>query len=118
MYKSLLGGTIDWCNICCTGGGADSSERIVRKDAMESLQEMISSCDTSLNTFLSEGNVESKTADVLIGNIYDKKENELERIIEAVGKVAVKYSQWKEVESANKAMQVRWVASILVWEYL
>ncbi len=51
MYKRLLGGTIDWCNICCTGGGADFFERIARKDAMETLSEMISLCDTSLNTF-------------------------------------------------------------------
>ncbi len=116
MYKCLLGGTIDRCNICCTGGGADSSEGISRKDAMETLSEMISSYDTSLNTFFLEGNVESEAADVLIGNIHAKKENELERIIKAVGKVAVKYSQWKEVESADETIQVRWVALILVWK--
>ena len=91
----MLGRTIDRYNICCTGGGADSSERIARKDAMETLLEMISLCDTSLNTFLSEGNVESEAADVLIGNIHAKKENELERIIKAVGKVAVTISNGK-----------------------
>ena len=37
---------------------------------------MISSCDTGLNTFLLEGNVESEAADVLIDNMHAKKENE------------------------------------------
>jgi hypothetical protein len=35
MYKSLPGGTVDRCNICCTGGGADSFGRNARKETME-----------------------------------------------------------------------------------
>lgn len=42
MYKSLPGGTVDRCNICCTGGGADSFGRNARKETMEALSRIVS----------------------------------------------------------------------------
>eukprot|EP00804_Cyclotella_cryptica_P012869 CCRYP_010604-RA/>CCRYP_010604-RA protein AED:0.33 eAED:0.33 QI:0/-1/0/1/-1/1/1/0/448 len=120
MYKSLPGGTIDRCNICCTGGGADSYGRIARNDAMDTLSQIISSCDANLSVFLSDGRVESETADVFIGNIQAVKENELERIIEEVGKVTLKYHPHSEPEDGDSADKTvtsegRKTASVDIW---
>ena len=42
MYRSLPGGTIDRCNVCCTGGGADAAGSAARKDATETLLDLLS----------------------------------------------------------------------------
>ncbi|KAL7516392.1 hypothetical protein ACHAWX_001413 [Stephanocyclus meneghinianus] len=96
MYKTLPGGNIDRCNICCTGGGVDSSGRIARKDAMETLSDILSVCDGNLSLFLSDGIVEGEAVTVSLDKIHAKKENELERIIEAVGEVVLKYHPHSE----------------------
>ncbi|KAL7474456.1 hypothetical protein ACHAW6_000431 [Cyclotella cf. meneghiniana] len=96
MYKTLPGGTVDRCNICCTGGGVDSSGRIARQDAMETLSDILSVCDGNLSLFLSDGIVEGEPVTVSLDKIHAKKENELERIIEAVGKVVLKYHPHSE----------------------
>ncbi|KAL7547568.1 hypothetical protein ACHAWF_010861 [Thalassiosira exigua] len=70
MYRSLPGGTVDRCNVCCTGGGADASGNAARKEAMEALLGVVSP---------HEGEEISSTKD------------KLQRIIEEVGHVALKY---------------------------
>ena len=42
MYPSLPGGTMDRCNVCCTGAGADALGNAARKDAMDTLQSVVS----------------------------------------------------------------------------
>ena len=74
MYRSYPGGTIDRCNVCCTGGGADANGNLARKEAMEMLSNIIS--DSSRDQSISDA--ESPT-----------NEEELQTIIEQVSKVAL-----------------------------
>lgn len=74
MYRSYPGGTIDRCDVCCTGGGADAKGNLARKEAMEKLTNIIS------EPFSDQGisNAEPPT-----------NEEELQAIIEQVSKVAL-----------------------------
>jgi len=76
MYRSFPGGTIDRCNVCCTGGGADANGNLARKDAMEMLTSIVS--DSSTDQINS--NAESPPT---------SEEEELQRIIEKVAQVAL-----------------------------
>jgi len=73
MYRSLPGGTLDRCNVCCTGGGADANGNAARKDATTSLLDVLSTTNSDD-----------------MDNI-DSKEEKLQRVIEEVGRVALKY---------------------------
>lgn len=85
MYKSLPGGTIDRCNICCTGGGADSSGRNARKETMEALTRILS--------------LDSNESGVPIGK--DDQERGLQRIIEEVGKAALKHHPSSNIDEGT-----------------
>lgn len=86
MYRSLPGGTIDRCNVCCTGGGADAAGCLARKEAMETLQKLVSATEC-------DGENDNEQSNELHGegNETSDKEVELQRIIEEVGRVALKY---------------------------
>lgn len=95
MYRSLPGGTMDRCNVCCTGGGADAAGNAARKEAMEALLHAVSSNEDedAIDKSLPE-------EDLIL-----QKEEKLREIIEEVGRVALKYhpdSQSKE-ETTNAA---------------
>ena len=74
MYRSFPGGTIDRCNVCCTGGGADAYGNLARKEAMEKLTNTVS--DSSRHQI--NNDPESPT-----------EEEELQTIIEKVAQVAL-----------------------------
>ena len=76
MYRSFPGGTIDLCNVCCTGGGADANGNLARKEAMEVLTNMVS--DTSSDQLNSDAELSPTN-----------EEEELQRIIEKVAQVAL-----------------------------
>lgn len=107
MYKSLPGGTIDRCNIICTGGGADSVGRCARNDTMEALSRFLSS-DTSPDekyTLGSKDNGKRLSEDVAEGN-------QLEGIIEAVGKAALQHhpyaiSSYEDGDSDTNAEKLK-----------
>lgn len=97
MYRSLPGGTIDRCNVCCTGGGADASGNAARKDAMETLLRAMTQITDDHEHY-------SSTADESIS----KNERKLQNVIEEVAKTALKYQTsavdiWlvKAVESSS-----------------
>jgi len=71
MYRSLPGGTLDRCNVYCTGGGADSNGNAARKDATTSLLDVLSTTNSD--------------------DVDDNQQQKLQRIIEEVGLVALKY---------------------------
>ena len=90
MYRSLPGGTMDRCNVCCTGGGADASGNAARKDAMEILLSIVSP-----NNDEDASNSNSSSEEEMIS----KREHKMQQIIEEVGRVVLKYhpdSQAKE----------------------
>jgi len=106
MYRSLPGGTMDRCNVCCTGGGADTSGNAARKDAMDTLLDVVS--------MKNDENNDEHTAD---GEMVSKKEQRLQYIIEEVGRVALKYhpdsqtrtdvsTEEMDVEKATERMAV------------
>ena len=119
MYKSLPGGTIDRCNICCTGGGADSLGRRARKDTMVALSLILSS------------NIASEDKDTTVPTDDGKRESDkndkdkrLEEIIEAVGKAALQHHPYTissdedcerntENRKAEKAAVDIWVVQAL-----
>ncbi len=74
MYRSYPGGTIDRCNVYCTGGGADANGNLARKEAMEMLTNLIS--DSSRHQISTD--LESPT-----------EEEELQRVIEKVAQVVL-----------------------------
>ena len=74
MYRSLPGGTIDRCNVCCTGGGADTNGNLARKEAMRMLTNIVSGSSSDQM----KSDAESPTED-----------EELQRIIEKVAQVAL-----------------------------
>lgn len=77
MYRSLPGGTIDRCNVCCTGGGADASGNAARKDAMETL----------LRVMTQTTDDHESTAEESIS----KNVRNLQTVIEEVARMALKY---------------------------
>ena len=74
VYRSYPGGTIDRCNVCCTGGGADANGNLVRKEAMEMLTNILS--DSSRHQISTD--LESSS-----------EEEELQTVIEKVAQVAL-----------------------------
>ena len=72
MYRSLPGGTIDRCNVCVTGGGADADGNLARKEAMNILSNLVAGSPSDSD--------ESHTRD-----------EELQRIIEKVTEVTLNY---------------------------
>ncbi|KAL9190217.1 hypothetical protein ACHAXT_007428 [Thalassiosira profunda] len=74
MYRSLPGGTVERCNACCTGGGADAAGTAARKDALEALLRAAAS-PTAV-----EGEMDSEA-----------REEALQLLIEEVGRVALKH---------------------------
>ncbi|KAL7434449.1 hypothetical protein ACHAXM_004080 [Skeletonema potamos] len=78
MYRSFPGGTIDRCNACCTGGGADADGNLARKVAMEILTNIVSISSSDQR----KRDAESHTED-----------EELQRIIEKVAQVALNNAQ-------------------------
>ena len=70
MYRSLPGGTLDRCNVCCSGGGADANGNAARKDATTSLLDVLSTTNSDID---------------------DNQQQKLQRVIEEVGRVALKY---------------------------
>jgi 20S proteasome alpha/beta subunit len=80
MYRCLPGGTLDRCNVCCMGGGADAAGNAARKYATETLARVMSS-----NKYKGDKESESKE------DMADSNENKLEQVIEEVGKIALKY---------------------------
>ena len=87
MYRSLPGGIMDRCNVCCTGGGADVAGNSARKDALEALSRVVSpnmeDC-TSLVEQIGQ-TIEDER------NTFSQKEKDFEKVIEEVGRVALKY---------------------------
>ena len=81
MYRCLPGGTLDRCNVCCTGGGADAAGNAARKYATETLARVL-----SLNKY--KGDKESESKEEVVADSNEKK---LEQVIEEVGKIALKY---------------------------
>lgn len=75
VYRSFPGGTIDRCNVCCTGGGADANGNLARKEAMDMLTTIVSG--SSRHQIHSDPEV-SPT-----------EEEELQTIIEKVAQVAL-----------------------------
>lgn len=80
MYRCLPGGTLDRCNVCCTGGGADVAGNEARKYATETLARVISSS-------AHDGNNDSLSGEEGIST----KEQKLRRVIEEVGQMALRY---------------------------
>lgn len=80
MYRCLPGGTLDRCNVCCTGGGADAAGNAARKYATESLARVVS-------PMKNKGDKESESKE----EITNSNENKLKEVIEEVGKIALKY---------------------------
>ncbi|KAL7536274.1 hypothetical protein ACHAXR_007038 [Thalassiosira sp. AJA248-18] len=80
MYRSLPGGTMDRCNVCCTGGGADALGNAARKDAMDILLSVVSQPmnDDDNNPLSAE-------------ELRVKKGEKLQRVIEEAGQVVLKY---------------------------
>ncbi len=72
MYRSLPGGTIDRCNVCVTGGGADVDGNLARKEATNILLNLVAGSPSDSD--------KSHTRD-----------EELQRIIENVTEVALNY---------------------------
>ena len=85
MYRSLPGGTIDKCNVCVTGGGADADGNLARKEAMKILSNLVAASP-------SDSSNKSHTRD-----------EELQRIIEKVTEVALNcpHAAQMRVESAK-----------------
>jgi len=85
MYRSLPGGKLDRCNVCCTGGGADANGNAARKDATTCLLDVLSTNDED-----------------------DNQHQKLQRVIEEVGRVALKYhpDQNKDDETQIDAKRV------------
>jgi hypothetical protein len=111
MYKSLPGGTVDRCNICCTGGGADSFGRNARRETMEALSRIILLSNEDLNNF--HGNEMPSNVDT---DRVSGRECGLKRIIEEVGNAALKYHPYSldkdssgNDEPTNKAAVDIWV---------
>jgi len=107
MFRSLPGGTMDRCNVCCTGGGADALGNAARKDAIETLSSLVSPINSNSDD----------SQPVAEGGIVSEKAQMLQQVIEEVGRVALKYhpdSQTKEEistetihdEKAKKRMSV------------
>lgn len=99
MYRSLPGGTLDRCNVCCTGGGADASGSAARKDALETL----------LRVVAQQSDVPSMAEEI---NGHD--ETRLQYVIEEVARTALKYhpdSQTNEVESTKRSYVDVWLVS-------
>jgi 20S proteasome alpha/beta subunit len=88
MYKSLPGGTIDRCNICCTGGGADSLGRRARKETMETLSQVLSLDTDELLSYNCDASLNKKDNSDKMQSINDRC---LERIIEEVARAALKH---------------------------
>lgn len=97
MYKSLPGGTIDRCNICCTGGGADSLGRSARKETMEALSRVLSlSTSDSSNDAL-----DGKDQEIYDSSSTSIRDSELERIIEEVAKASLKHHPFSNKDEAS-----------------
>ncbi len=95
MYRSLPGGTLDRCNIYCTGGGADAAGNAARKYATEKLARVVSQTKY-------DGDKESLSGEEIIS----MKEQKLQQVIEEVGRLALRYhheSQTKEGELTEAA---------------
>ena len=95
MYRCLPGGTLDRCNVCCTGGGADASGNEARKFVTETLARVVSQPTD-------DGNDESLSGEKVIS----MKELKLRRVIEEVGQMALRYhhdSQAKDGEFIEEA---------------
>jgi hypothetical protein len=98
MYRSLPGGTLDRCNICCTGGGADAAGNAARKYAAETLARVLSPTNY-------DGDKESLSREEIIS----MKEQKLQQVIEEVGRIALRYhheSQTEEGELTEKRFAV------------
>mmetsp|Transcript_2545 Transcript_2545/g.4516 ORF Transcript_2545/g.4516 Transcript_2545/m.4516 type:complete len:157 (-) Transcript_2545:476-946(-) len=109
MYRSLPGGTMDRCNVCCTGGGADAAGNAARKDAMAALLLSVGSPnnedDGASNQSLSE---EERLL---------KKEQKLQQVIEEVGRVVLRYHpdlKAKE-EPSNEAVHGKTRLAVDIW---
>ena len=102
MYRSLPGGTINRCNVCCTGGGADASGRAARKDAMETLLHVVSQAKNEGNRSLAEEENSSK----------DKRG--LQLVIEGVARTALKHHPGsqadKKTDSEDRSAVDIWIA--------
>jgi len=81
MYRSLPGGTLDRCNVCCTGGGADALGNAARKDALETLLSVVSPND--------DGDINDSSLSE--EGILLRNEKKLQRLVEEVGRIALKY---------------------------
>ena len=96
MYRSLPGGTLDRCNICCTGGGADAAGNAARKYATETLARVLSPTKYDVDK-------ESLSEEEIIS----MKEQKLQQVIEEVGRIALRYhheSQTEEGELTEAAL--------------
>jgi 20S proteasome alpha/beta subunit len=107
MYKSLPGGTIDRCNICCTGGGADSSGMNARKETMEALSRIISLSNEELADFHDE--------EMPSTNRTSERRSGLQRIIEEVGKVALKYHPYSLEQDSSSDDEHTDRAAVDIW---
>ena len=83
MYRSLPGGTMDRCNVCCTGGGADALGNDARKDAMETLLKVVSQSQSAEVDGWDRSDDQTK--------VQSKKEEKLQQVIEEVGRVVLKH---------------------------
>ena len=117
MYKSLPGGTVDRCNICCSGGGADSLGRRARTETMELLSQVLYDCESISAVSGVNNNGEPDFGNHIAPECA--KDNPLERIIDEVGKAALKhhpYSSSREdyIDKTNATMKAK-RAAIDIW---
>ncbi|KAL3823588.1 hypothetical protein ACHAXA_005569 [Cyclostephanos tholiformis] len=80
MYRCLPGGTLDRCNVCCTGGGVDAPGNAARKYATETLARVVSPSEY-------DGSIESLSGEDAIS----VQERKLRQVIEEVGHMALRY---------------------------
>lgn len=103
MYRSLPGGTIDRCNVCCTGGGADTFGSVARKDVMETLLRVLTQVEEE-----EEDNSLPLTEEEQIS----KDQKRLKIVIEEAARTALKYhpdSQTNKVESRKRLAVDIWI---------
>ena len=91
MYRCLPGGTLDRCNVCCTGGGADAVGNAARKYATEILSRVV------VSSTVHGGDNESLLEEGIM--ITSNDELKLQQVIEEVGRMALKYHHGSEIDA-------------------
>ena len=106
MYRSLPGGTMDRCNVCCNGGGADSAGNAARKDATTTLLSVLSSKMGADD----DDNDDDADKSEKISN------HKLQQVVEEVGRVALKHhSESHDAEELPNPLVNKKNATVDIW---